>query len=347
LRNFTTGYGDWVPPPPSAWSNAHLVGSFAYIHDLILYAAMADGIGETDIAAAVRKQVDTLIPEFNKAFYDPASKMYGTGLQTEVAMALWLGAVPDEDLAIVLYNLVVDIVVTNNIHTTTGIIGWKYLMKVLQTYGLSDVAVLMNLQTTYPSIGYMIEGVGNMEPATTVWELWDSDKEGPGMNSRNHHMFGSVGDWLYKAVLGVTSAPANSTLGWKSGYHHSIVGPDPYIVNIYNTTSASGRVRTPYGDLLVQWSVGPLNQTKVPLMLNVVVPFGTTAEIQIPIVATLNQTADNLVITEGDTRTIIWQEQQFLAGVPGISDAMITEDGSLIIFSTWSGNYTFNSYATA
>lgn len=30
------------------------------------------------------------------------------------------------------------------------------------------------------------------EPATTFWELPDGDSEGPGMNSRNHHMFAYV-----------------------------------------------------------------------------------------------------------------------------------------------------------
>jgi len=42
----------------------------------------------------------------------------------------------------------------------------------------------MTLQNTYPSYGYEIEGVGNDEPATTLWELWNSDVAGPGMNSR-------------------------------------------------------------------------------------------------------------------------------------------------------------------
>ena len=33
------------------------------------------------------------------------------------------------------------------------------------------------------------------EPATTLWELWNSDTQGPGMNSRNHIMFGTVSSW--------------------------------------------------------------------------------------------------------------------------------------------------------
>ena len=51
-------------------------------------------------------------------------------------------------------------------------------------------------RTDYPSYGFMITHLD--EPATTIWELWDSPTEGPGMNSRNHIMFGTVGSWFYK-----------------------------------------------------------------------------------------------------------------------------------------------------
>lgn len=42
-------------------------------------------------------------------------------------------------------------------------------------------------------------GLLGAEPATTMWELWNSDQEGPGMNSRNHIMFGTVSSFLHKA----------------------------------------------------------------------------------------------------------------------------------------------------
>ena len=60
-------------------------------------------------------------------------------------------------------------------------------------------------QDTYPSYGYMLKGgEGGWEPATTLWELWDSDSQGPSMNSRNHIMFGTVSAWFYRKLLGVT-----------------------------------------------------------------------------------------------------------------------------------------------
>jgi len=102
----------------------------------------------------------------------------------------------------------------------------------------------LNQQDTYPSIGYMIQGADNVEPATTIWELWDSNSEGPSMNSRNHIMFGTVGSWFYKALLGYS--PNGDTIG---------VGPDFSIVNVNNITSAHGQTVSPYGTVEVEWFV--------------------------------------------------------------------------------------------
>eukprot|EP00967_Tisochrysis_lutea_P138353 scaffold249529_cov35-Tisochrysis_lutea.AAC.2 len=52
----------------------------------------------------------------------------------------------------------------------------------------SDLSLAILMQLDYPSIGY---GFANpYEPANeSLWELADAPFEGPGMNSRNHHMW--------------------------------------------------------------------------------------------------------------------------------------------------------------
>jgi len=120
-------------------------------------------------------------------------------------------------------------------------------LEVLTKHERSDVALMMNLNDTYPSMGYMIQGAGNPEPATTIWELWNSDKEGPGMNSRNHIMFGSVGSWMYKALLG---------FGVGESYEQVLLGPDQSLVNFTGTTNVAGRTRTAHGTVSVSWTVG-------------------------------------------------------------------------------------------
>ena len=44
----------------------------------------------------------------------------------------------------------------------------------------------MLLQDTFPSFGFMVKGGEHgYEPATTLWELWDSDTGNVGMDSRS------------------------------------------------------------------------------------------------------------------------------------------------------------------
>ncbi len=54
--------------------------------------------------------------------------------------------------------------------------------------------------------------------ATTIWERWDGWSEGQGfqsawMNSFNHYALGSVGEWLYRFVLGIDQAPGSAGFG--------------------------------------------------------------------------------------------------------------------------------------
>ena len=75
-----------------------------------------------------------------------------------------------------------DIVQTEARHTTSGILGIKFMLEALAQEGRGDVAVDMLMQNTFPSYGYMIKGGEHgFEPATTLWELWDSDTNGPNM----------------------------------------------------------------------------------------------------------------------------------------------------------------------
>jgi len=167
-------------------------------------------------------------------------------------MGLWLDCPPAADKNTVLKNLINDIMVTHNVHPSTGILGWKFMLEALTMNGHSEVGISSNQQDTYPSFGYMIQGAGNPEPATTVWELWDSPTEGPGMNSRNHIMFGTVGSWFYKALLGI--AANGATIG---------VGPEFSVVNVNKITSAFGQTLTPFGPVKVEWFIASSSSCSV------------------------------------------------------------------------------------
>ena len=73
--------------------------------------------------------------------------------------------------------------------------------------GHHDLALELISSITYPSFGYMFNNP--YENATTVWELWNTPTVGPGMNSRNHIMFGSVGAWFYSHLAGIDHSSNN------------------------------------------------------------------------------------------------------------------------------------------
>jgi alpha-L-rhamnosidase len=79
--------------------------------------------------------------------------------------------------------------------------------------------------------------------ATTIWERWDGwtsqhGFQSPWMNSFNHYSLGSVGEWLYRFLLGIDQAPGSAgfgrlllrphpggSLSWARGSYRSVRGP--------------------------------------------------------------------------------------------------------------------------
>jgi alpha-L-rhamnosidase len=123
-------------------------------------------------------------------------------------------------------------------HLTTGFVGVGYILPVLCSYGHADVAYRLIEQDTAPSWRYMIDA-----GATTIWERWDGWTAERGfqsawMNSFNHYALGSVGEWLYRFLLGIDQAPGTAgfgqllvrphpggSLSWARGRYQSARGP--------------------------------------------------------------------------------------------------------------------------
>merc|ERR1712232_1459530 len=92
--NFMSGFGDWVPAGPKA--NGHLVGLYSYLKDLGIMAELAAAVGDKAVMENATAQRKVVADAFNAAFFDASKGCYGTCLQTENSMALWLNIVPDE-----------------------------------------------------------------------------------------------------------------------------------------------------------------------------------------------------------------------------------------------------------
>ena len=130
-------------------------------------------------------------------------------------------------------------------HLTTGFHSTKYLLPVLCELDHPEAAYKLLNNKEYPSWGYMIRC-----GATTIWERWDSytKKDGPnkdGMNSFNHYSLGSVGEWMYKNMVGIK--PTLESPGFKK----TIVSP--YFDNSVKKLSSS--LKTTYGTIKVNYFI--------------------------------------------------------------------------------------------
>lgn len=89
-------------------------------------------------------------------------------------------------------------------HLSTGFVGIPYICHTLSENGAHEMAATLFMKEDYPSWLYAV----NMG-ATTIWERWNSIKpdgtfDESGMNSLNHYAYGSVGDWMYRKVAGLS-----------------------------------------------------------------------------------------------------------------------------------------------
>lgn len=194
-------YGDWVPPPPQPKTNGHLVASFAFLHDVSLLINMSAILGYSNDTQEYTALYQKLAAEFHRVFFQASTGYYADGMQAAQVLALALpNVVPANVRSGVLQHLVEDIRAKGN-HATTGIVSTAQLYPILSENGYHDLAVEMISSITYPSYGFMFNNP--YENATTLWELWDAPYEGPNMNSRNHHMFASVGAWFYSHLAGI------------------------------------------------------------------------------------------------------------------------------------------------
>eukprot|EP00051_Salpingoeca_urceolata_P031279 m.11050 g.11050 ORF g.11050 m.11050 type:complete len:1055 (-) comp3918_c0_seq1:182-3346(-) len=194
-------YGDWVPAgkkvPGEVCSAANLIVNVEQA------LALAQALKATSNATQLASLKASLVAEFNTAFFDASKKCWSDCGQSSYALAAACGAAAAAGVsnATVASALAHD-VASNQNHVTVGIIGAKSLFPVMSSGGQHAAAVDLAEVVTFPSWGYML--FNTVEPATTsLWELWDGPTQGPGMNSRNHHMFSSLSAWLVQRVGGV------------------------------------------------------------------------------------------------------------------------------------------------
>jgi alpha-L-rhamnosidase len=274
-RNLGNSYNDWLAPGDDN-TPQELLATAYWAHDASLMAEIAEAIGRQDDAAAYRELGAKIRAAFAAAFVEADGRIT-SGTQTAYVLGLHMNLVPDALASRAAAHLV-DAIRVANWHLTTGFVGVGYLLPVLSAAGYTDVAYRLLEQESRPSWRYMLS-----HGATTIWERWDgwSEEAGfqsPEMNSFNHYALGSVGEWLYRFVLGIDQEPGTA------GFSRVVLRPHPG----GSLTSAEGSYRSVRGTIQSGWQA-----SSEELVLRVALPPNVTASVRLP-------SADPEQVRDGD-----------------------------------------------
>jgi alpha-L-rhamnosidase len=308
-RNLGNGYNDWLAPRDDE-TPRELLATAYWAHDAALMAEIADAAGRPDQATGYRALRAKIGSAFADAFV-AADGQIVAGTQTAYALGLHMQLVPGE-LRTAAASHLVDAIRRTDWRLSTGFVGVGYLLPVLSSTGHDNVAYRLLEQRSAPSWRYMID-----HGATTIWERWDGWTAERGfqsawMNSFNHYALGSVGEWLYRFVLGIDQEPGSA------GFEQLLIRPHPG----GSLRSARGSYRSVHGLISSGWQLeGDQFRFRIQIPPNV------AASVRIP-------SADGLGVRDAAGRG-----PAGIAGFPGAAGAQEA------VFEVGSGTYEFTGLA--
>jgi len=263
-------YGDWLgldnPNPDEitlgGTDNAFIADVY-HRHSAVLLAKAARVLGKMEDAAQYDALAERLLKEIREEYFTSTGRL-AVETQTAHVLALAYDLSPDRERTRAGLRRQFE---RSGNRLRTGFTGTPLLCPTFSENGMDDLAYQVLLREDYPGWLYQIH-LG----ATTVWERWnsllpDGTISSTGMNSFNHYAYGSIAEWIWRRCAGlqpVESAP---------GFTHVKICPKPH--------RAIGRVDAQYqsasGLWKIAWEIEDDNLT-----LRFTVPFGCTAEVELP-----------------------------------------------------------------
>lgn len=288
-------YNDWLngdtlilegwPRTGGAVPNEVFATAF-FAHSTDLTRRMAEALGRTADAAELAQWFADIKTAFNRAYVKPDGEILGD-TQAGYALALHFDLLPEDVRPKAVERLVAAIHRYRD-HLSTGIQSTHRLMLELTRWNQADLAYTLANRTDFPSWGFMIQN-----GATTIWERWDGYVKGrgfqdPGMNSFNHWALGSVVEWLWRSVVGLS--PDESAPGWRRFHVRPMPGG--------GLTWARGEYHSPAGFIAVSWQA-----LAGKLHVALIVPPNTQAILTLPGSApqTVGSGEHEFIVPFGDT----------------------------------------------
>lgn len=277
-------WGDWLNgdtltvngwPQTGGQVPKEIFATAYFAHSTETVSKMAKVLGREDDAMRYARLFEGIKDKFCQTFVRANGQIKGD-TQAGYALALQFNLLPTPLRSQAVQHMLAGLERYNG-HLSTGIHSTHPLMLQLTRSGHHDKACrLINLRSI-PSWGYTID----ME-ATTIWERWDGRIKGrgntsegqfevgdpiPGMNSFNHYVLGSVGEWIWRNLVGIN--PDES----RPGYKHFDIRPCPGP----GFTWVKGSYKSIHGPIGCDW-----RKDGDRFILHVSVPANTSATIYIP-----------------------------------------------------------------
>jgi alpha-L-rhamnosidase len=235
---------------PPLFATAH------YYHHVILLAEFAQLLNKKEDAKKYSQLANEIRQAFMQGFVTSGIGEVGNHTQAAQAFGLFYDFLPENEKESA-FNLLFQEIEKRDGHTATGIFGTPLVLDALIKHDRNDIAYAMVTKKDYPGWGYTLAS-----GATTLWEIWKYSDE---VYSQNHPMFGSVGEWLYRSILGINSAaPA---------FRKIVLKPQP----AGDLTWAKGSYESMYGTISSSWK-----KENGRFIYDISVPVGVTAEVWLP-----------------------------------------------------------------
>ena len=209
-RLWQTGfqYGDWLAldkeesADRTGATDKYMIANAYYLYVTEIVRKTAEILGLDEDAAKYEKLYNETLEAFREEYYTSTGRIVSE-TQTGAILSLYFNLAREKDRERILNTLITNIENHKN-HLSTGFVGTPYICHALSENGAHKMAATIFMKEDYPSWLYAV----NMG-ATTIWERWNSIKpdgtfDESGMNSLNHYAYGSVGDWMYRKVAGLS-----------------------------------------------------------------------------------------------------------------------------------------------
>ncbi|WP_187262085.1 alpha-L-rhamnosidase [Pontibacter beigongshangensis] len=259
------GLSDWYDLGPerpgfSQQTPNGVTATAIYYYDLSIMSKIANLLGKPQDAKAYEQLGAQVRKAFNDAFFNAETKQYATGSQAANAMAVYMQLVEPQHKEAVVENIIKDIRNRDN-RLTAGDVGYRYLLRVLDDAGRSDVIYDMNSRSDVPGYGYQLA-----QGATALTESWQALPT----VSNNHLMLGHILEWFYSGIGGIRQ-PENGIAFNQIEIRPEIVG---------DLTSSTVSYNSPYGTISTDWK-----RNGETFELRVEIPANTTATVHLPATA--------------------------------------------------------------